>query len=1040
MRVRSLLPGALILVAAFPSLSLPAGDEPVYLAFQGRLRTVGGPHAAPETEITFRLTDRKYGGGVLWEQGPQTVALIDGYFRVVLGDGSPLAMNHFQGERWLEVDCPECAGRPRYRVERRGEAIAIVGSERPVRPGPAAAKPWLRNQRLHDQRAYPTGIVPGGYLARAYEAAAQDPLAIPPGATIEASPGSLAEGSWLAIGPTKVTGGQTASVRGDVSGRVNSIAVHPTDPNIAYACGAQGGVWKTTNGGTSWTALSDNLPSLATGAVAIAASSPGVLYLGTGEANFSIDSYWGAGIFKSVDSGATWSPTGPIDPNRAPLNSAAIAQLVVHPTDPNTVIAAVGTFLEGNRLFSGGIYRSIDGGATWTRALGTGLPTGAVAGSDVLYDPADPNKVYAALGYVGGSANNGVYKSTNGGASFTKLAGGLPTTNVGRINLAIARSNALVLYASVHNISTDQLLGIWRTGDGGTTWTQKNATGAGCSTQCWYDMALAVLPTDPNTVYFGGVTLFRSTNGASMFSNASLSSGTTGDLHADQHALVFSPSSTTQLWAGNDGGVWRTDNAAAALPVNWVNRNSNLALLQFQSVAVPPADPNIVYGGTQDNGTNKYTGSDVWAHADDGDGGQTAVDFVTPSTVYHTFFGVSFRRSDTSGALGSWLAKQNGLNTLDRSEFYVPVEMDPTNAAVLYLGTFRLYRTSSRGDSWATISPDLTLDPADPNVIGDITAIGVSRTDSNVIYVGSTSSQINVTSNLGGVWTNRKSPPLPNRQVLSLAVSPADANTAYAAYSGFDDPNSGFGHVFRTTDRGVTWTNTTSNLPNIPVSQITIDPNAPQMIYLATDLGPYASTNGGQTWRHYAGGLPNVATFEIAVQQPNLLFTASHGRGMFEAFGCTGAGTTDLDADNVADFCDNCVGSANASQVDADMDGFGPPCDCADAIAGIHPGAPPPSDIADDVSLADNGDLTWSGASLAESYNVYRGDIGPTIHFAFNHACLAGAVPGLTANDADVPALNNAFYYLVSSRNCMAESGLGTRSNGSPRPNASPCP
>jgi len=1027
-------PAALLLTAVTLLSGAFADSEPVYLVFQGRLHTITGPNAAPETDVTFRITDRRQGGSVLWEQGPQTIALSGGYFRAVLGEESPLSLDLFQGERWLDVDCAECAGQHRYRIERRGETIAILGEERPKTPGPLASKALLRNQRLHDERAYPTGIVPGGFLPKAFEAAALDPLAIQSDVTIQAPASALTEGSWLEIGPSKVTGGQSV-VGGaiDVSGRVNSIAVHPTDPNIAYAAGAQGGVWKTTNGGTSWTTLTDGLPSLATGAVAIATSNPNVLYLGTGEANFSIDSYWGAGIFRSLDAGATWAPVGAIDPNRTPMNSAAVAQIIVHPTDPNTVIAAVGTFLEGNRLFSGGMYRSTDGGATWTRVLGPGLPAGAVVASDVLYDPGNPNNVYGALGYAGGSANDGVYKSTNGGASFVRLTSILPTTNQGRVNLAISRSNPLVLYAAFQNVSTSALLGIWRTGDGGTTWTKPANTNASCNTQCWYDQELAVLPTDPNTVYFGGLDVQRSTNGAGTFSSIGGSA-----LHADQHALVFSPSSTTQLWNADDGGVFRTENAALST-VAWVDKNTNLALLQFQSVSVPPADPNTAYGGTQDNGTIKYTGSTIWPHIQNGDGGQTAVDFITPATVYHTFFGVSFERSDNAGS--TWATKTSGLVNDARAAFYVPVEMDPTNPAVLYLGTFRLYRTSSRGDSWSIISPDLAVKPTDPNNLGNLTAIGVAKNDSNVIYTGSSNAQINVTSNLGGAWTNRVSAPLPNRSITSIAVSPVDANTAFVTYSGFDDPNSGFGHVFKTSDRGVTWTDTTSTVPNIPVNQVMFDPAKPQMIYLATDVGPYASTNGGQTWRRYAGGLPNVALFEIAVQQPNLLFTASHGRGMFEAFGCTGSGTTDADVDGVADFCDNCVGIANASQADADHDGFGAGCDCADTDAAIHPGIAPPSDVGDDLNLADTGDLTWSATSaIARGYNVYRGGIPRTLHFAFNQSCLLGAVPGTTANDPAVPALNAAFYYLVSSMNCVSESGLGSESSGTPRPNSSPCP
>jgi photosystem II stability/assembly factor-like uncharacterized protein len=977
--------------------------------------------------------------------------------RALLGEGAaPLTLDLLDGGRWLDLECDGCAGRRRFRIVRRGEAVSILGAERPDRPGPAAAKPWLRNKRLHDQRAYPSGIVPAGRLAQAYLEAASDPTAIQAEPGAEVSPASLPQGSWVSIGPSKVTGGQTeGSPRGDVSGRVNSIAVHPADPNVAYACGAQGGVWKTTDGGASWTPLTDHLPSLATGAVALAPSNPDVVYLGTGEANFSLDSYWGAGLFRSDDAGATWAALGPLDPNRASRNAASVAALAVHPSDPDVVLAAVGTFLQGNRLFSGGVYRTADGGASWTRTLGPGMPPGAVVASDLIINPSDPNVVYAALGFVGGSANNGIYMSTDGGVSFTKLLNGLPASNVGRINLALARGNTQVLYAAVQNSSTDALLGIWRTLDGGDSWASRNAVGASCSAQCWYDMALAVSPLDQNVVFFGGVKLYRSTNGAGTFSAADASSGATGGLHVDHHALVFSASHPEQLWSGNDGGVWRTDAARASLPLDWVNRNGNLGLLQFQSVAVPPSDPNIAYGGTQDNGTNKYTGSTVWTHVDDGDGGQTAVDFLDPRTVYHTFFNVSFRRSDSSGAFGTWASKQTGLNTSDRSQFYVPVEMDPTNPAVLYLGTFRLYRTQNRGDSWGTISGDLT---ADPNLVATLTAIGVAKTDANVIYAGASNGRIQVTSNLGGAWADRTAPPLPRRFLTSIAVHPGSADVAYAAFSGFDDPNTGAGHVFKTEDRGLTWTDTTGNLPDVPVSQVTIDPAAPQMIYLATDLGVYASTNGGGTWRRFASGFPNVAVFEVAVQQPNVLFAATHGRGMFQALGCGASGTTDADADGVADFCDNCAGQANPSQTDSDRDGSGPPCDCADADPARNPGAPeacngldddcdgtadqgsaPPGEITGVLEISQAGGLTWAPALRAEQYNVYRGTRAAGASFAYDHACLAPAVPGLSHTDAAVPSGGGALYYLVSSENCLAESGFGPSTSG-PRPNPSPCP
>lgn len=1061
LRNRRIFVGIVALALLAAPAFVRAASEPFFLDVQSRIHTVNGPSQASEVEITFHIADKPNGGNVLWSQGPESVPLLDGYFRVTLGDAeSPLTAELFTGRRWLVLDCAGCVGRRIFPLHAHGDAVAIEGLERPDRPGPAAAKAWLRNKRLHDERAYPTGIVPPGRLAEAYTQAQLDPYAIQPGPGIEVAAGSLTEGFWTEIGPAKVTGGQTAgSPRGDVSGRVNSIAVHPTDPNVAYTCGAQGGLWKTVDGGDTWTPLTDGLPSLASGAVALAPSDPNVIYLGTGEANLSLDSYWGSGVFVSTDAGASFSQTADLDPNRITRNSAAIAAMDVHPSDPDVALAAVGTFLEGNSLFSGGVYRTDDAGASWTRVLGPGL-TGAVVATDIRYVASDPNVVYAALGWIGGAANNGMYMSTDGGLTYSKLGGGLPTTGVGRINFAIAPSNPLVIYAAIHSPSTNGLTGLYKTTNGGASWTKQAATLASCASQCWYDMVLAVDPNDPNRVFFGGLNLYRSVNGGTNFSNISGSSGTEGGIHVDQHALVFSPSNPTQLWSGNDGGVWKTDDATFVSP-DWQNLNGNLALLQFQSVAVPPNDPNVAYGGTQDNGTNKYTGDPIWAHVDDGDGGQTAVDFITPSTVYHTFFGVSFRRSDNGGS--TWSTKQTGLGTSDRSLFYVPVEMDPTNPGVLYLGTYRLYRTSNKADSWSAISPDLTVDPGDPNNTGNISAIGVSQSDSSVLYVGSSNGQIYVTANLGGVWNHRVSAPLPDRYVASIAVDPADANTAYASYSGFGDVTSGFGHVFKTADLGLSWADISSNLPDIPVSQITIDPASPQMIYLATDLGPYVSVNGGQTWRRYAAGYPNVAAFEIAVQQPNLLFTATHGRGMFQAFGCTGDGTTDADVDGVADFCDNCQGMANPSQADADADTFGPPCDCDDTDAGSFPGA---AQLCDGVNN-DCGDPSWPAVPADEcfaianltaidaggttqldwdvpgvaatAYRVYGGSRAD-LDAGFNGGACITTVGTNTASFADTPPVGELSYYLVAGVKGTLEGSRGQDSFGAEREHSNICP
>lgn len=691
---------------------------------------------------------------------------------------------------------------------------------------------------------------------------------------------------WTLIGPRPI---KSASAGNLFSGRARELAVDPRNGNVVYLGAASGGVWKTTDGGANWTPLTDTQPSLAVGSLALDPSNPNTIYVGTGEGLPPI-AYPGAGILKSTDGGVTWKHLpGPfVGPFNATTGGAVIPSLAVHPTNGFILLAGV----EGGGNLESGVYRSSDGGVSWTNVL-----PGAF-GTEVLFDPTDGNIAYATLGTSSGSAANGVYKSVDGGLTWNRLLGAgtnvLPSANLGWMEMAIAPSRPATLYLGISNAGANSktLLGFYKTVDGGASWTQLSNTPDYCDPQCSYDNVIRVHPTNPDVIFVGGSAgnefksgkiLIRSLDGGASWTEIGVPPVGTPGLHGDMHAIAFAPGAA-KLYVGNDGGVWSTTSVTSPT-VNWTNLNATLAITQFYSgLSIDPSNVNVGFGGSQDNGTSRYSGSLTWDKVNCGDGAQTAIDFLVPSTVYVICFdpdGIDIEKSTSGGAYNSWSSAANGFNVSDRHARVAPFTMDPSNPQRLYIGTFRVFQTRDGAGSWTAISPDLA------GANASLTAIAVAPSDSNTLYAGASNGRVQLTTTAGAgagaTWTDRTTG-LPRRGVTQIAVDATSAATAYVTVSGF----SGFsgdaqGHVFKTSNGGLNWTDISGNLPNVPVNDIVIDPDLPGTLYVATDIGVFATASGGETWLVLGSALPHVPVSSIKLHRPTRTLRAgTYGRSMWD--------------------------------------------------------------------------------------------------------------------------------------------------------------
>ncbi|MGB6688245.1 MAG: IPT/TIG domain-containing protein [Terracidiphilus sp.] len=732
---------------------------------------------------------------------------------------------------------------------------------------------------FHDQRAYPHKTLPAGIRQQAIkDRDRKTTLESAIRASLAYSETTPVEPAWKLIGPEPV------SFYGIDSGRVSALAIDPANPRIVYMGGAEGGVWKSTNGGETWTPIGDTQVTLAIGAIAIDPNNSNTVYAATGEENFAIDSYYGAGILKSTNGGETWTQL-PGGFTGVPCGGDWIGGIAIQPGDSKVVLAAVESCYYGQA----GIYRSADGGQTWAAVY---VPTNAWnPGTSIFFDAGNGNIAYAALdpGDSPGPAYPTVIKSTDGGLTWKASSGSganaLPAgSNIGRIALAIAPSDPSILYAALADNVNGDLLGLYKTTDAGANWTQLTGTPDFCSTQCWYDIVLAVSPTNPNFVVAGGVYTYHP--GGSAVATSSDGGHTWVDqsagLHPDTHALAFTPDGST-LYTGNDGGVWRTtDPTANAIP--WTDLNYTLAITEFYpGLSMDPGNLNHSYVGTQDNGTERYSGALGWPTVACGDGGPTVIDYVDTSTIYANCIGLSLYKSTDDGS--HWNAVTTGFDGTDRTAWVPPLAIDSEHHETLYFGTYRVYRTQNGGSNWKAISGDLT-NPNNSNHNGTLSTITVARSDDNTVYTGSDDAEIEVTRNAlstsGATWKAVING-LPDRAVTWIVVDPTTASTAYAGFSGFTGFGDSLGHIFKTTNAGSSWTDISSDLPNTPVDSILVDPDDPEILFIGTDIGTFYTTSDGASWSALGKGLPNVVVSGLGLHENSRTLRATtHGRSVWD--------------------------------------------------------------------------------------------------------------------------------------------------------------
>ncbi|TND10121.1 MAG: glycosyl hydrolase [Bacteroidetes bacterium] len=653
-------------------------------------------------------------------------------------------------------------------------------------------------------------------------------------------PPSVMSNIWGLVGPSgpPTNGG---------AGRINRVVIDPTNNNTLYACAPAGGLWKSTNAGTTWSILAstDALNSIGCTDLAIDPTNTQIMYLATGDGDAG-DTY-SIGVMKSTDGGTTWAATGLAWTTN---QGRTIGRLLINPSNTQIVMA----------FTSNGIYRTTTGGTgAWTQVQNTD------PFRDAEYKPGDPNTVYAT--------GTEFWKSTNGGAAWTQITSGLPTSaNVDRLSVAVTAANTAYVYVLAGSAANNGFYGLYRSTDSGTTFTTRSTTpnvmgwaSAGNDTggQSWYDHGLGVSPTNQDVVVVGGVNVWRSTNGGTGWTlHAHWTGSGAPYVHADIHDITFQPGSSTTYYISNDGGVAKTTNTGT----NWTDVSANMAIAQPYRIGLSASTANLWLTGHQDNGTNRYNGT--YAEVMGGDGMDCFIDRTNNNNMYGEQYNGAFNRSTNGGT--TWAGYTTGLT--GTANWVTPWIQDPTNALYLWAGYTNVFRRNTSTGSWTQMG----------TITGTGTIIDVKVAPSNgaVIYAAR-SNQLWKSTNTGGTWTNITGTlPVGSAAITRIAIDPSDANNAWVTFSGYSAGNK----VFVTTNGGTSWTSVSTGLPNLPVNCIVYTPGSTtDAIYVGCDIGVYYKDNSSATWQPYFTGLPNVPVFDLEIYSPtSKVRAATYGRSVWE--------------------------------------------------------------------------------------------------------------------------------------------------------------
>ncbi len=646
---------------------------------------------------------------------------------------------------------------------------------------------------------------------------------------------------------------------GNIGARVNVVAVHPSDENIMLIGYSHGGIWKTVNGGIDWYPVFDDQIALAIGEIVFDATDPNILYAGTGDVNIPGGVYTGNGVYKSSDGGETWDYL-------ALAETKIISKIKIDPNNSSILyVATMGNPFERNN--QRGLYKSTDGGVTWTQSLFINNQTGII---DIVMNPQNPQILYAAsytrirtnFESIVTSTDCIVWKSNDGGFSWMAVEGGLPLgADHSRIGLAICQNDPSVVYALYVGTNLD-LENVYKTVDDGANWEIVPTFDTGIESGIfgyfgWYFGKIGIDPIDCSTIHLLGVNMFSTFDGGASWVST-VPPWWTYEVHADKHDLVYT--NTGKVLLGTDGGLYRTND------FNTWEKIENIPTSQFYRVAVNPHQPYNYYGGMQDNGTAGGNASvlNEWPRLFGGDGFQPRFNPVDPMNYYYETQNAGIVGTENDGSdYYDLINEDNGVNPDERRNWDAPYIISSHNPNTLYFGAQKIYKSYNRGHNWIPVSEDLTGDVTYLGRVHTITSIGESVLDSNIIYAGTGNGYLWKTNDNGITWDSIHDNGLPKRYLTSVHASPTYVNSVFVSFSGYKF-NESVSHIFRSDDQGENWSDISGDLPGIGINDILIiEGESDKELYIATDAGVYGTINGGLNWERVGKNMPIVPVLDV---------------------------------------------------------------------------------------------------------------------------------------------------------------------------------